>query len=88
MQHLLPVKSSRGSACAGGTLQVKVNLKEYRQFWQLLKIAQYKHEVRTVEELIQKEFGFAVSVRSQDQSCTVVMAQETFTWFELKYGTN
>lgn len=91
MQHLLPVKSFRGLACAGGTLQVKVNLKEYPVFWQALLAAQhgaYLKNVSTAEQLIEKVFHFKVTAYPQDRFGTVVMDQETFTWFELKYGTN
>lgn len=91
MQHLLLVKSSRGSACAGGTLQVKVNLKEYPVFWAALLAAQHGAHLKnisTVEQLIDKVFHFKVTVYPQDRFGAVVMEQETFTWFELKYGTN
>lgn len=73
---------------------VVINLTEYKQFWDQLRIAIAGQISKTgtnaktcdIELLIQETFGFKVHARPCDRVGTVIMDPQTFTWFTLKWG--
>ena len=70
-------------------LQVKVDLKAYKNFWLKLCIAHHKYnntDNMGISDLVRNEFGFDIIAQPQDRMGVVIMDHETFTWFELKWS--